>query len=499
LGFCHSTDLFSYIMYKIYVLIPFIEELRVLTDWTTTKTSLNFFMWMKLEDAHQNLYITFADMEYRQSFAPAVPRPPCEKFWQGCCLLLLLFIVITLPIMFFSSLTNGLRSANSVTSGMLTVSLNVSSDNSWTSSNLFQTTESNFRAVKPPSYQMYNKRLDLTDCTWQHVHFANTSDSLWIVTPVVRQEITTKLDQCKVQNCSVLLLFTFSFKRVQGSTAVLPVRVQLDTDGQVQQMYDVLNGDNSTNPTQNISVQQNFTPWLHLKQSPSCTGTEDVEQLKWKHSVEHFTLQFSKLQGLPQLGYWSLANSTSQSGIELEIASDKVSSSTDGSWSFIYVYVYLVYGIGRALRLACVLASQRMIYEEMPNTDLLLDLCNGIYTARINGDLNAEYKLYYELIHIYRSPELLFEISKGNQPNSYLGYWPHPDVVDTHPPQSPGLRRTGSQALSHALADAHPDAESMPLHPTNSTADRSVGQPRFDEEGMSESHLLLDRQGGRPS
>jgi len=280
----------------------------------------------------------------------------------------------------------------------------------------------------------------------------------------------------------------------------LPVTVQLDTSGQVQQMYHLLNRDNATNSTQSLSVQQNFTPWLHIKQSPAGIGTEDIEQLKWKGSVEHFTLQFSYLEGLPQLGYWSFANSTSHSGIELEIASDKVSSSTDGSWSFIYVYVYLVYGIGRALRTACVLASQRMIYEEMPNTDLLLDLCNGIYTARINGDLNAEYKLYYELIHIYRSPELLFEISKGNQPNSYLGYWTHPDVVDTHPPLSPpGLRRTGSQGLSNALADAHPDAESIPLHPTESAADRFVSQPRFHEEGMSESHLLLDREGGRPS
>ena len=44
-------------------MIPFLTELRVITDWTVTETSMNLFMWMKLEDAHHGLYRTRLDME----------------------------------------------------------------------------------------------------------------------------------------------------------------------------------------------------------------------------------------------------------------------------------------------------------------------------------------------------------------------------------------------------------------------------------------------------
>ena len=72
----------------------------------------------------------------------------------------------------------------------------------------------------------------------------------------------------------------------------------------------------------------------------------------------------------------------------------------------------------------------------MSNTDLLLDLCDGIYLARVQGNLKAEWELYHEpwqhsgetwrttcgctyrllffpeeLIRIYRSPELLAHVA----------------------------------------------------------------------------------------
>lgn len=50
---------------QVYSAIPFLNELRVITDWTVTETCMNLFMWMKLEDAHHSLYRTRLDMEGR--------------------------------------------------------------------------------------------------------------------------------------------------------------------------------------------------------------------------------------------------------------------------------------------------------------------------------------------------------------------------------------------------------------------------------------------------
>jgi len=52
-----------------------------------------------------------------------------------------------------------------------------------------------------------------------------------------------------------------------------------------------------------------------------------------------------------------------------------------------------------------------MIYEELPDTKTLQDLCSGIYIARIQGNIKEEWELYHALIRIYRSPELLMNIT----------------------------------------------------------------------------------------
>ena len=85
-----------------------------------------------------------------------------------------------------------------------------------------------------------------------------------------------------------------------------------------------------------------------------------------------------------------------------------------------------------------------MLAQEVSNTDLLMDLCDGIYLARVQGNLKAEWELYHapcqhvgahvnpvslckctvsftfhaeELIRIYRSPELLAHVAdqKGSR------------------------------------------------------------------------------------
>ena len=47
----------------------------------------------------------------------------------------------------------------------------------------------------------------------------------------------------------------------------------------------------------------------------------------------------------------------------------------------------------------------------MPNTDDLFDICQGIFIARIEHDLEKENSLYDLLIRIYRSPEILLKLT----------------------------------------------------------------------------------------
>ena len=51
------------------------------------------------------------------------------------------------------------------------------------------------------------------------------------------------------------------------------------------------------------------------------------------------------------------------------------------SMSVIGIYVTIVYAVGRFLRIIFDRYSQRILYEELPNTEKLFEICEGIFIA----------------------------------------------------------------------------------------------------------------------
>ncbi len=88
---------------------------------------------------------------------------------------------------------------------------------------------------------------------------------------------------------------------------------------------------------------------------------------------------------------------------------------SDGSipLSIVGIYATLVYAVGKFVRIFFDRISQRVIYEEMPEPSDLIELCEGIYIFRNQRQLENENSLYDLLIRIYRSPEILIEITKA--------------------------------------------------------------------------------------
>lgn len=67
----------------------------------------------------------------------------------------------------------------------------------------------------------------------------------------------------------------------------------------------------------------------------------------------------------------------------------------------------MVLVVGRFLRMAVDNASHRIIYEDMPYVQALLNLVGAIYLARERGELDLEEDLFRLLVRLYRSPESL--------------------------------------------------------------------------------------------
>lgn len=77
------------------------------------------------------------------------------------------------------------------------------------------------------------------------------------------------------------------------------------------------------------------------------------------------------------------------------------------NFSVITFYISVVYLAGRILRLVTGGMARNVVLSEMPCPDHLINLCEGIYVARMGGKLLKEEELYYELIDIIRSPEII--------------------------------------------------------------------------------------------
>lgn len=115
------------------------------------------------------------------------------------------------------------------------------------------------------------------------------------------------------------------------------------------------------------------------------------------------------------------------------------------SMSVIGIYVTIVYAVGRFLRIIFDRYSERVIYEELPETQKLFEICEGIFIAQLEGDMRSEKRLYDLLITVYRSPELMIKMTGVKQ--KYLPELEAPADGQT----GGGVRGGGSSAPELAI------------------------------------------------
>lgn len=98
--------------FKIYRAIPFVFELRTMLDWVCFETSLDLYMWFKLEDLYANLFMVRSEMEYRRAYRKILggyeAQPRSTKFLSGVLVFAVLMIVVVGPIYLFSTANPGL-------------------------------------------------------------------------------------------------------------------------------------------------------------------------------------------------------------------------------------------------------------------------------------------------------------------------------------------------------------------------------------------------------
>ena len=102
-----------------------------------------------------------------------------------------------------------------------------------------------------------------------------------------------------------------------------------------------------------------------------------------------------------------------EEGIKFHVFSDKVSSTTSGQ-SILTLYVSFVLLVGTYVRNFFAGQPEKIILTEMPHNEEIMDLCEGIKISRYSYDFEEEEKLYYILIEIMRSPDILILLTSSS-------------------------------------------------------------------------------------
>jgi hypothetical protein len=122
--FVSSGNAVNKIIFKIYRAIPFLVEIKIITDWTFTKTSLDLFQWIQFETIYAELYIAKCENKFYMNHQVGKPINKLQKFLMGALGLLFVVALVAGPLAIFSSL-NPVAVDNKVTGSTLKLNIEV--------------------------------------------------------------------------------------------------------------------------------------------------------------------------------------------------------------------------------------------------------------------------------------------------------------------------------------------------------------------------------------
>ncbi|PNY05025.1 protein FAM38B [Trifolium pratense] len=232
------------------------------------------------------------------------------------------------------------------------------------------------------------------------------ASTLWLVPPVVQARFMKSLRW----NMDITFSWEFTRDRPKGKEVVkYELKIQ---EQDLPTSYEVTNVFNGT--SNGFSVFNIYPRYFRV------TGSGDVRSLE--QSVELVSGDLVLNRGDPQ--WWSFYDldisdahgcgkfSGPMAIIVSEETPQGIIGETLSKFSIWGLYITFVLAVGRFIRLQCSDLRMRIPFENLPSCDRLMAICEDIYAARAEGELEVEEILYWTLVKIYRSPHMLLEYTQ---------------------------------------------------------------------------------------
>ena len=408
-----ASNTFYNIIYRCYIQIPFLFELKNFIDWTFTKTSLDLWKWLKLEEIISLLFINKCLAKGEMEHRVGEKIPVYMKILMGSTTFFAVILIIFGPLVLFSYL-NPLSLVNKVTGVnfqlILSIPTNFSQNLNLT---LFETSnsyidnfdsegeyDSYFKNINNSYIINYKKIFKYTQV--QNISVINYTESNWDISSQFVNYLQNLIKSGISEGFYVNLKYSFK-REYESSSQYYEIESKEIDSNTIIRINNFLSG-NTFRKNISFDIENCYSMYQRIpdEEKPiSLVSDEDKSKIRITLRKENDNIY-----------NWFVASGDSE-GIKFVTFSDLYSKVTFG-YDVLTFYVTFVIVAGQVIRAIFLGSAERIMYLQMVNPNRLFSLYEGIKISRIRNDLLQEEKLYYLLIDLMRSPEMIKNLTQSS-------------------------------------------------------------------------------------
>ncbi|XP_071635421.1 piezo-type mechanosensitive ion channel component isoform X5 [Temnothorax longispinosus] len=447
---CKKYSIVNYVLFKGFMLIPFLFELRAVMDWIWTDTSMSVMDWFKMEDIFASIY----QIKCMRGVESDFPQPRGEKKKQmskylvgGSCLLLIIGL-IWFPLLLFA-----LGSTVGTSNLPYDVSMKIRIgpydpiySMSAQGSSIVEYTEKQYKNLTTDLYGTEKSAVTFFEnyiySDVAAVRFGTFSGKLWDISPPDKERLKTELAS-NTTKVTVHVEWTVSrrtdAKDASGiTTTVRDIELEPFVNGQFnpirQTLVDMLSEDSgATNAT--IVLKSAFPKFLKVTARDTKVVPQLMQPLKLPRNpsdkedsylYRNMSVQLSTNKSCCAHQQWWMVREVCTdsaytdflsriplnncTNIMMFLFNDKAfpeGLSFISGFGILGLYTTAVIVISQMMRKIVSDMAPKIMFDDLPYVDRILRLCLDVYLVRESGDLCLEEDLFAKLIFLYRSPETL--------------------------------------------------------------------------------------------
>ncbi|XP_067135532.1 piezo-type mechanosensitive ion channel component 2-like isoform X2 [Centruroides vittatus] len=443
--FCKKYNYINLFLFKGYMAIPFLYELRSLMDWIWTDTSMNVGNWLKMEDIFAHVFVLKCQRRAEDEYPTprGAKRSPVIKYGVGGSILLIIILIIWFPLLLFAL---GNSVGQSFKPYDCTIELAISGYEPIfkvsAQQNALQTLTPDqwqnmvYHFQANPSIQSFLANYDMNDVIM--VELNSNSTSLWAISPPSQSALIKELQN---ETDILKMKISWSFSRA--------LNVSSDMDKTVGNEYEILLQDkktrsalasmlNGTEQSAPIIIHRIFPKFLRVygkgkvlpirEFADADSNSDSNDSLDTRLYPRNLSISlrsggFNNLSS--QAEWWEVQEDCAESNypysflrfdncnvLRILAFNDRVLPSelyVLSKYGIVGLYTTFVLLVSRLIRSFVAGSSFTIMFDDMPYVDRVLQLCLDIYLVRESGEFSLEEDLFAKLLFLYRSPETLIK------------------------------------------------------------------------------------------